>query len=495
LFKFLHAADIHLDSPLRGLSRYEGAPAERIRGATRDALKGLVQAAIDEKVAFAVIAGDVFDGEWKDYNTGLFFAGQMSRLRKEGIRVYLLAGNHDAASTITKALQMPDNVHRFSTPRPETLFLKEINVALHGQGFSQRDIRENLVSNYPPAIPGLYNIGVLHTCADGREGHGQYAPCSKDDLISKNYDYWALGHVHRREIVHENPWIVFPGNIQGRHIRETGPKGCTLVSVDDEKETRLEVMDLDTVRWTHPVVDCSTAASCEEIMDAVNSCLISEVKNADERLLAVRLELEGACSPHSELTANPKKWINQIRAAATDISYGDVWIETVRFNTRLPADMAPIVSGSTPVGHLLEQIDHMISNQGCFFLACALQFPVVGRPLFCRQGVSLDLLLQRFIFAEQPVDDRILCIWLETLAGFFFHGEYDVAHAGNAHTGSEKALPHMAASRHNRLAARNKFCLVQTEQGGKHLPGHSPQIFVENRFRERVPGGSQEGVF
>jgi len=363
LFKFLHAADIHLDSPLRGLSRYEGAPAEHIRGATREALKGLVQTAIDEQVAFVVIAGDIFDGEWKDYNTGLFFAGQMSRLRKEGILVYLLAGNHDAASTITKALQMPDNVHRFSTRQPETLLFEEIDVALHGQGFPQRDIRENLASGYPPALPGLYNIGVLHTCADGREGHGQYAPCSKDDLISKNYDYWALGHVHRREIVLENPWIVFPGNIQGRHIRETGPKGCTLISVDDEKNARLEERDLDTVRWAHPVIDCSDASSCEEIIDAVNSCLMAEVKNADERLLAARLEITGACAPHSELTANPEKWINQIRAAATDISEGDVWIETVRLNTHLPADMTQFASDSTPAGQLLKRIDHMMSNE------------------------------------------------------------------------------------------------------------------------------------
>ena len=162
MFTFIHASDIHLDSPHKGLSRYEGAPAERIRSATREALKNLVQTAIDENAAFVIIAGDVFDGDWKDYNTGLFFAGQMSRLRESGIKVFLLSGNHDAASKITRTLKMPDNVHHFSTKRPETVTLEALGVALHGQGFSRPDVTENLAAKYPLAVHGLYNIGVLH---------------------------------------------------------------------------------------------------------------------------------------------------------------------------------------------------------------------------------------------------------------------------------------------------------------------------------------------
>ena len=246
MFTFIHASDIHLDSPLKGLSRYEGAPAERIRGATREALKNLVQTAIDENAAFMVIAGDVFDGDWKDYNTGLFFAGQMSRLRERGIKVFLLSGNHDAASKITRTLKMPDNVHRFSTKRPETLTLEELGVALHGQGFSRPDVTENLAANYPLAFGGLYNIGVLHTAATGREGHELYAPCALDDLIEKGYDYWALGHVHKGEILRESPWILFPGNTQGSHIEGPGPEGCTIVTVDDDGSTTPSILRL----WT-----------------------------------------------------------------------------------------------------------------------------------------------------------------------------------------------------------------------------------------------------
>ena len=149
MFKFLHAADIHLDSPLRGLSRYEGAPTQRIRLATREALKALIQTAIDEQVAFVVIAGDVFDGDWKDYNTGLFFANQMSRLRREGIRVFMIAGNHDAASLITKTLRMPDNVTLFSTAHPEsvdTYFIPGVYTPLYRNWFASEQRVADLTS-------------------------------------------------------------------------------------------------------------------------------------------------------------------------------------------------------------------------------------------------------------------------------------------------------------------------------------------------------------
>ena len=316
-FKFIHTADIHLDSPLRGLARYEGAPADRIRGATREALDGLVQTAIEERVSFVVIAGDVFDGEWRDYNTGLFFARQMSRLGEEGIRVFMVSGNHDAASAVSRSLKMPDNVHLFSSRAPETDLLPEIGVAVHGQGFARPDVSDDLSSAYPPAVEGYYNIGVLHTCADGREGHARYAPCREKDLVAKGYDYWALGHVHRREILSESPWIVFPGNLQGRHIRETGPKGCTLVSVDAGGGTHLEHRDLDVVRWVRLTPDCTGADTVEGVLRSVQRALEDAVASADNRLLAARLEIRGTCRAHDSLVREREKWVNQIRMTAT----------------------------------------------------------------------------------------------------------------------------------------------------------------------------------
>ena len=232
-FRFLHAADIHLDSPLIGLANVEGRVAERIRTAPRAAFEALVERAIEDDVDFLVIAGDLYDGTWRDYKTGLFFAEQMGRLNQARIPVYVLHGNHDAESQITKPLVLPDNVSVFGTRKAETFRIDELNVALHGQSFREKAVIDNLVPDYPAPVDGAFNIGVLHTALGGMGDHANYAPCSVPELVAKGYDYWALGHVHQGQVLNERPHVVFPGNLQGRHVRETGPKGACLVTVDE----------------------------------------------------------------------------------------------------------------------------------------------------------------------------------------------------------------------------------------------------------------------
>ncbi len=185
MFKFIHAADVHLDSPLRGLSRYESAPAESIRGACRRAFENLVDLAIEEKVAFVLLAGDLYDGDWKDYSTGIFLSRQVGRLGQHNISVFSVAGNHDAANKITKALDSPANMKIFSHRKVETLTPDDLPVSIHGRSFGARHIDENLVSSFPVGDKNEFNIGLLHTSLDGREGHAVYAPCSVDDLRSK----------------------------------------------------------------------------------------------------------------------------------------------------------------------------------------------------------------------------------------------------------------------------------------------------------------------
>ncbi|MCI5157684.1 MAG: DNA repair exonuclease, partial [Candidatus Electrothrix sp. AUS1_2] len=249
-FKFIHAADIHLDSPLRGLSRYESAPADSIRAACRRAFENLVDLAIEEEAAFVLLAGDLYDGDWKDYSTGIFLSKQMGRLGRHNIRVFAVSGNHDAANRMTKSLDSPSNMTIFSARKAETVALEDLGVVIHGRSFPTRHVDENLVAGFCTAEKGLFNIGLLHTSLDGREDHADYAPCSLDDLRSKDYQYWALGHIHRHEIIRKEPYIIFPGCIQGRNIRETGAKGCVLVSVDDGSVAEIERMPLDVLRWS-----------------------------------------------------------------------------------------------------------------------------------------------------------------------------------------------------------------------------------------------------
>ena len=356
MFKFIHAGDIHLDSSLLGLQRYDGAPTERLLGATRQAFKNLVDLAIDEHVSFVLIAGDLYDGDWKDHNTGLFLVAQMAQLREAEIPVFIIKGNHDAASQITKSLRMPDNVKMFSDTQPESIELGNCGVAIHGQGFTSRAVLSNLATTYPRPLSGLFNIGLLHTSLNGREGHEAYAPCSLHDLVSKQYDYWALGHVHRREIVHDNPWIVFCGNIQGRHVRETGPKGCTLVSVQDGKVLAAEHRDLGVLRWSVCGTDVAGATTGDEVLDIVENSLAQEFVKLEGRPSAMRLHITGCCRAHRVLCAFPDKWTNEIRAIATTLSNGEMWIEKVELQTTSEARADEVLREGDALSGLLRAI-------------------------------------------------------------------------------------------------------------------------------------------
>ena len=275
---FLHAADIHLDSQLHGLERYEGAPVDAIREATRRAFKNLVLAAIDRKVAFLLLVGDLYDGDWKDYRTGLFFNRQMSRLREAGVPVIVVSGNHDAASQLTKHLNPPANVHFLDTKAPETLVLEALRVALHGQGYASRVVKDDLSAAYPAPIPGLLNVGLLHTSVDGREGHEPYAPCTLEGLQNRGYAYWALGHVHAREVLAEDPWIVFPGNLQGRHAKETGPKGATLVEYEGDVILDVEAATASVPATVAPLVtDPPTAAPSPTAVDDDTATMVGRI--------------------------------------------------------------------------------------------------------------------------------------------------------------------------------------------------------------------------
>jgi DNA repair exonuclease SbcCD nuclease subunit len=350
--KFVHAADLHLDSPLCGLPRYEGAPLEAIRGATRRAFENLIDLCLEEGASFLLLAGDVYDGNWKDYSTGLFFLAGLVRLRAASIPVVLIRGNHDAESRIAKHLRLPENVRELSVRSPESFELPKLGVVVHGQGFATRAVTEDLTKTYPAPMRGAFNIGLLHTSAGGREGHENYAPCQVEALVAKGYDYWALGHVHRREVITRDPYVVFPGNLQGRHMRETGPKGATLVTVEDHRISSVEHRVLDVVRWCLVKVDATEAASGHDVVDLARASLAPALDDAEGRPLAMRIELSGATRAHAALTAATEQWQNEIRAAANDAGDGAVFVEKVLFRTRSTIDLGKIREQKDALGQL-----------------------------------------------------------------------------------------------------------------------------------------------
>lgn len=359
IVRFIHAADIHLDSALHGLARYEGAPVEQIRSATRRAFDNLIELAIEEEVDFVLFAGDLYDGDWKDYNTGLYFMERMGRLRDARIRVFMIAGNHDAASQITKHLRLPENVTMFSTTAPEMALLDDLGVAIYGQGFATRAVTEDISQAYPLGDPELFNIGLLHTCLDGKPGHERYAPCTVDGLRSKGYQYWALGHVHKREEISQEPWIVFPGNIQGRHIQEGGAKGCTLVKIENGDVISVEHRDLDVLRWSLCTLDVKDCETLDELFEQVRAGLQTVLNVGNGRPVAVRLVLQGACSVHSILHAQREHWMQEYRALATGLGGAGLWLEKLVIETVPSISVDEALVRDDALGGLLHTIREM----------------------------------------------------------------------------------------------------------------------------------------
>lgn len=352
--RIVHAADLHIDSPMRGLARYEGAPAQAMRDATRQALRNLVDACIAERAELLLLAGDLYDGDWKDYSTGLFFLGEMARLREPGTRVVLVRGNHDAQSVVRKALRLPDHLRELSADAPETVRFEDLGVAVHGQSFRERAVTDDLARSYPPPLPGLLNIGLLHTSADGRPGHEPYAPTSLPVLLGRGYDYWALGHVHAREVLHERPWVVFPGNLQGRHARETGAKGATLITAENGQIVSVEPLTLDAARWASTLVTLEEEDTWDDALERVRAELGGAREQAGDRVLAARVTISGATSAHRELAKDLERTVGEVRTAGAEV--GGVWVEKVLLETRAPIDLDAIALRDDAAGALVRAV-------------------------------------------------------------------------------------------------------------------------------------------
>ena len=334
-FSFIHAADLHLGSPLSGLAARDADLARRLASAGRQAFEDLVSRAIERAVAFVVVAGDVYDGDWADTTIGLFFARQVARLDRAGIPTILVRGNHDAESVITRAITLPPSVHVFPANRAGTLRLDGLRVALHGRSFQTRAVEENLSLTYPAAMPGWFNLGILHTSCTGHAAHETYAPCSVADLAARGYDYWALGHIHEYAELSRDPWIVFPGNLQGRSVRECGEKGAVVVDVADGRVTAVTRLALDRARFEQVTVDLTDAADTRAALEAVETALRPLATLAATRLVLVRVHLAGVTPAHDALSADRESITAEIQAAAHRL-HEDIWLERLKIETRRP---------------------------------------------------------------------------------------------------------------------------------------------------------------
>ncbi|TWT83505.1 putative metallophosphoesterase YhaO [Planctomycetes bacterium CA13] len=361
--RVLHAADIHLDSPLQKLQSYEDAPVDQIRGASRRALENMVELAIDEAVDLVVIAGDLYDGDWRDQNTGLFFVGQAAKLVGAGIPVVVIRGNHDAANIMTSSLPLPKNPDgsdiMMASAKVDCRTFESLGISVHGRSFSKRAETKDLSKRYPKPHAGMFNLGLLHTSLTGAEGHDSYSPCTPIQLTDKEYDYWALGHVHLRGShgIEAGAPIVFSGNVQGRHIRETGEKGCIIVDIDSRNEATHSFHPLDVVRWEVCHLDARSIEHTDEIIDQFESWLNQKIGEAAGRMIVSRVSVEGPCNIHNALHQNRNRIESSLRAIAVAHGDGKAWLEKLRMKTTTPNDTIDVGDLEGPLASVAKVVD------------------------------------------------------------------------------------------------------------------------------------------
>ena len=334
-FRFVHTADLHLDSPLKSLASRDAALADAVRTASRTALARTVDLCLDEAVDALVIAGDLYDGSQRSMHTAAALTREMKRLREASIPVCVIQGNHDARSHITRELALPPNVLSF-TGRGGTHRIGEGRAAVHGVSFSKPHAPESLLPKFPRPVPDCWNIGLLHTSLAGAEGHDAYAPCSLEELVNFGYDYWALGHVHKRRVHRDDaPAVVMPGNPQGRDMGEDGARGVTLVTLEEGVPARLDEHVVGPARFERLVIDVDGATDWQALIGQLENALVERRTSIDVEQLICRVELRGRSPLAWRLTRDRDLLTTLLQETADGL--GGAWIEKVSSAVRPPA--------------------------------------------------------------------------------------------------------------------------------------------------------------
>lgn len=339
-FRFVHAADIHLDLPLRSLALRDPALADLIGNATRKAFIGVVDLCLDEQVDALLLSGDLYDGEQTSMKTARFLADQIRKLHEAKIKVFIIRGNHDALSRITKELTFPDSVTIFGGRAAAIAVERErraLPVAIHGISFAQPHAPDSLLDRFKPPIEGAINIGLLHTSLDGSPGHDPYAPCGLAELQAAGFRYWALGHIHKRTTVEGAATVVMPGMPQGRDINEAGAKSVTLATVTDDGAILLEERLTSVAQFERVTVELGGIDEWKDMVRTLGQTL-GQVRDAvaSEHLVA-RLHLTGT----TNLAWRLRRDLDLLRTEAEDqaAALGKSWIDKVEVDCRPPGTM------------------------------------------------------------------------------------------------------------------------------------------------------------
>ncbi len=393
--------------------------ARIVCNATRSAFSGIIDLCIEERVEALLIAGDLYDGNQTSMHTARFFARQMQRLNSEGIETFIIRGNHDAESRITRQLVLPPSVKVFGS-RVETERFESISgqlVAIHGISFARPHSPESLVGRFPPPVPDAINIGMLHTSLGGSEGHDAYSPCSVQDLEDTGYDYWALGHIHQRAVHSQNATIVMPGIPQGRDIGESGEKSVTLATIGVQRIVGLQERSTAMVRFEHALVDASGIDRWNQLVAAIVEVIEANATRTRAEETVLRLRLTGETELHWRIQRDLDMLMAEAQQAGETV--GSVWIDKVENRTSLPGSE---VADSGPVAELERllqgdaELRNIIMEQAeTYGKQFAKVLPVTARDVLGRDEATRQQNLE--LFLEQGVSDALAHLRTLKIAG------------------------------------------------------------------------------
>jgi DNA repair exonuclease SbcCD nuclease subunit len=317
----VHASDLHLGRPLRGLASHPGLNRDRFVQVGERALVRLVEFCLERKPTLLLIAGDLIDHWLRDYRLGLRLVHELSRLEYTGTRVFWVRGNHDAEHRVIRALLLPEHVHELGLNGVERRRLEPHGICLVGSSYPKRCTEENLFAAFPKPDAAFINIGLLHTSADGASTNDSYAPCGRRQLVSSGYQYVALGHVHEPQIISDKATAVaYSGCLQGRNFTESGPRGCLLVHFDDGRVQTLTHQALDVVRFGRIDVDISEATTHDEVLRNIALRCQKTLSQLAESALVVRFCLKGRRGLERLLCCSAKIRTQSLRAVTESLS-------------------------------------------------------------------------------------------------------------------------------------------------------------------------------
>ncbi len=364
-FKFVHAADLHLDSPFKGISAVDEDLSEELANATFNAFDKVINICIEEEVDFLLVAGDIYDSEDKSLRAQLKFIDGLKRLSEEGIETYVIHGNHDPSNGWASNLEIPQNVHVFSGRKVhKKVFQKdgEDIVEIYGFSYYTKNITESVIPEFEEKVSpsNIFSIGLLHCNLSTSTGHAPYAPCTIRELTSLPINYWALGHIHNKEIIEDKSMIVYPGNTQGRHIREEGERGCYLVEVDEEKNIKIEFRPTEFIRWETRELSVENYETFQDLRNGIYDIIDEMRDQCGETPVICRLKLvdRGPLSQDLRNQSNIEDILKELRENEFN-NTPFVWIEKIKVETNLPIDLEQLRDGGDFIGELVKMYDEL----------------------------------------------------------------------------------------------------------------------------------------